>query len=191
MGESIHKKLDRVRKPHVHITYEVETGGAQVVKELPFVVGVLGDFSGDSTEPLKHLRDRKFINIDRDNFDDVLARMTPGLKLKVDDTLGNSGKEIAIDLKFEKIDDFEPAQVVKQVPQLQKLREARDKLRDLMSKADASVNLEELLEEVLKRTEHVTQLASELGKSAGGNKAAEEPQASDSGSGNKDKGDKQ
>src|SRR3954465_10802703 len=87
MSESVHGKLNRVRKPRVHITYDVETEGAEVRKELPFVMGVLGDFSGKPYEPLKRLRDRKFVQIDRDNFDDVMARMTPGLQFKVDNTL--------------------------------------------------------------------------------------------------------
>ena len=78
--ESVHAKLERVRKPRVHIKYEVETEGAMVVKELPFVVGVLGDFSGDPTQPLKPFGERKFVQVDRDNFDDVMRRMTPGVE---------------------------------------------------------------------------------------------------------------
>lgn len=185
MGESIHQKLERVRKPHVHITYAVETNGAEVVKELPFVVGVLGDFSGDPTEPLKPLRERKFINIDRDNFDQVMARMTPGLNLRVEDTLAGDGSETAVALKFEKLDDFEPAQVVKQVPQLQALRDARDKLRDLMSKADASVRLEELLEQVLQSTASLGQLASELSIDLGNKKLEADEPSGDVGGGDK------
>ncbi len=96
MGESVHDKLKRVRKPRVHITYEVETEGATVKKELPFVVGVLGDFSGNPTQPLKPLKDRKFIQIDRDNFNDVMSRMTPGLNLKVENTLKGDGSEMAV-----------------------------------------------------------------------------------------------
>src|SRR5207253_9485901 len=99
-AESIHDKLSRVRKPRVHITYQVETEGAVVEKELPFVVGVLGDFSGNPTQPLKPLKDRKFIQIDRDNFNDVMARMTPGLKIKVENTLKGDGSEMPVDLKF-------------------------------------------------------------------------------------------
>src|SRR5665647_994245 len=94
MAESIHEKLKRVRPPRVHITYDVETEGAVVQKELPFVVGILGDFSGNPTEPLKPLKDRKFVQIDRDNFNDVMARMTPGLNLKVDNTLKGDGSEM-------------------------------------------------------------------------------------------------
>src|SRR5215475_12047387 len=100
---SIHDKLDRVRKPRVHIKYEVETEGAVVEKELPFVVGVLGDFSGNPTQPLKPLKDRKFIQIDRDNFNDVMARMTPGLNLKVENTLKGDGSQMAVNLKFSNI----------------------------------------------------------------------------------------
>ena len=129
MAESIHKKLERVRKPRVHITYEVETEGAMVERELPFVVGVMGDFSGDPTEPLKPLKDRKFIQIDRDNFNDVMARMAPGLNLKVENTLQDDGSQMAVGLKFRSIEDFEPGRVVEQVPALKKLMETRNQLR--------------------------------------------------------------
>src|SRR5579859_6248830 len=105
---SIHEKLERVRKPRVHIKYEVETEGAMIEKELPFVVGVLGDFSGNPSEPLKPFRERKFIQIDRDNFDEVMARMRPGLNLWVDNTLAKDGTQIQANLKFEKLSDFEP-----------------------------------------------------------------------------------
>ena len=113
MAKSIHDKLKRVRQPRVHITYDVETEGAVVEKELPFVVGVLGDFSGNPTEPLKPLKDRKFVQIDRDNFNDVMARMTPGLNLSVENTLKGDGSEMAVQLKFNSIEDFEPANVVR------------------------------------------------------------------------------
>jgi len=160
---SIHQKLDRVRKPRVHITYDVETEGAAVVKELPFVVGVLGDFSGDPTEPLKPLKDRKFIQIDRDNFNDVMARMTPGLKLKVDNTLAEDGSQLGVDLTFKSMEDFEPARVVQQVEPLRKLLDTRNQLRDLLSKADRSEELEGLLERVLQNTEELSALSGQLG----------------------------
>ncbi|MFI4986529.1 MAG: type VI secretion system contractile sheath small subunit, partial [Alphaproteobacteria bacterium] len=127
MAESVHQKLVRVRKPRVHITYEVETEGAMVLKELPFVVGILGDFSGDPTQPLKSLKDRKFVQIDRDNINGVMASMTPGLNLKVDNTLADDGSQMAVSLKFNSMDDFEPARVVDQVEPLRKLLETRNK----------------------------------------------------------------
>jgi type VI secretion system protein ImpB len=159
---SIHDKLNRVRKPRVHISYDVETEGAVVQKELPFVVGVMGDFSGDPTEPLKPLRDRKFIQIDRDNFNDVFARMTPGVEMKVANTLSEDGGEMAVSLKFKSIEDFEPENVVDQVEPLRKLKEARNKLRDLMSKVDRSEDLENLIEQVLKNTDQLEELSKSL-----------------------------
>jgi type VI secretion system protein ImpB len=167
MQASIHDKLERVRKPRVHITYQVETEGAAVEKELPFVAGVLGDFSGNPTEPLKPLKDRKFIQIDRDNFNDVMARMTPGLNLKVENTLKNDGSEMAVQLKFGAIDDFEPGKIVKQVDPLRKLLETRDKLRDLLTKVDRSEDLENVLERVLQNTEQLKKLSADLKAKAG------------------------
>jgi len=166
MAESIHKKLERVRKPRVHITYEVETEGAMVERELPFVVGVMGDFSGDPTEPLKPLKDRKFIQIDRDNFNDVMARMAPGLNLKVENTLQDDGSQMAVGLKFRSIEDFEPGRVVEQVPALKKLMETRNQLRDLMTKVDRSEDLEKVLERALQSTEELKQMGSALGVDA-------------------------
>lgn len=163
MSASIHEKLARVRKPRVHITYEVETEGAMVERELPFVVGVLGDFSGDPTQPLRPLADRKFVQIDRDNFNDVMARMTPGLKMRVDNKLDDAGGQMAVDLKFNAIEDFEPARVAEQIPALKALMETRNKLRDLMSKVDRSEELESLLEQVLKNEAELKTLSGQLG----------------------------
>jgi len=163
MSASIHEKLNRVRKPRVHITYDVETEGAEVQRELPFVMGVMGDFSGDPTKPLAPLADRKFVQIDRDNFDEVMSRIGPGLKLRVDNTLAGDGSEIAVDLKFNGIDDFEPARVVEQVPALKQLMETRNKLRDLMGKVDRSAELENLLEQVLQNETELKSLSSQLG----------------------------
>lgn len=163
MSASIHDKLKRVRKPRVHITYEVETEGAQVVRELPFVVGVLGDFSGDPTQPLKSMSERKFIQIDRDNFDDVMARMAPGLNLKVDNKLADDSSQMSVNLKFESMEDFEPARVAEQVPALKALLETRNKLRDLMSKVDRSDELEGLLEKVLQSDADLKSLSGQLG----------------------------
>jgi type VI secretion system protein ImpB len=163
MSESIHEKLKRVRKPRVHITYDVETEGAVVQKELPFVLGVVGDFSGNPTEPLKPLKDRKFIQIDRDNFNDVMKRMTPGLNIRVENTLKGDGSELALQLKFNSLEDFEPANVVKQVEPLKKLLETRDRLRDLASKVDRSEDLEKVLENVLRNTDELKKLGEQLG----------------------------
>jgi type VI secretion system protein ImpB len=169
-SSSVHDKLERVRKPRVHITYQVETEGAVIEKELPFVVGVMGDFSGQPTEPLKPLKDRKFIQIDRDNFNDVMARMTPGLNLKVDNTLAGDGSQLAVQLKMNSMESFEPGQIVNQVEPLRKLLETRDKLRDLMTKVDRSEDLEAVLERVLQNTEELKRLSSELGGKSETNK---------------------
>jgi type VI secretion system protein ImpB len=166
-SESTQKKLERVRKPRVHIKYEVHTGDATVEKELPFVVGVLGDFSGNPTAPLKSLAHRKFTQIDRDNFNEIMEKMTPGVNLKVANTLKNDGSELSVQLKFNQIEDFEPAEVARQVEPLRKLMEARDKLRDLLTKVDRSDELESLLEQVLKNTEQIKKLSSELGTQEG------------------------
>lgn len=160
---SVHGKLSRVRKPRVHITYDVETGDAMEKRELPFVMGVLGDFSGQPTTKLPPLRERKFIQIDRDNINDVLKKMTPGLNLRVENTLAGDGSELGVQLKFESMEDFEPAKVANQVEPLKKLVETRNQLRDLLAKVDVSSDLESTLEDVLKNTENVAKLAEELG----------------------------
>jgi len=168
MPDSIHDKLRKVRKPRVHISYDVETEGAVEVKELPFVVGVLGDFSGDPTEELKPLKERKFVQIDRENFDQVMRRMSPGLKLRVQNTLKGDGSEMPVDLKFNSMEDFEPGRLVEQVEPLRLLMESRNKLRDLMTKADGSEKLENLLESILKDSEQMDGLRKELGLVDGG-----------------------
>jgi type VI secretion system protein ImpB len=156
----------------VHITYEVETEGAVQEKELPFVIGVIGDFSGNPTEKLKPLKDRKFVNIDRDNINDVMKQMKPGLNLRVENTLKGEG-EMAIQLKFESMNDFEPINVARQVEPLKKLLETRDRLRDLLTKVDLSEDLETVLDEVLKNTDQMKKLSSELGLGAGGQEGGE------------------
>lgn len=162
MAESVQKKLDRVRKPRVHIKYEVETEGAMVVKELPFVVGVTGDFSGDPTAKLPELRDRKFVQIDRDNFNKIMSTMSPGANMRVANKLQDDGSEMAVNLKFNSMDDFEPNRIVNQVEPLKRLKETRDKLRDLLAKADRSENLEQMLEKILADEESVKKLHSEI-----------------------------
>lgn len=163
MSDSVHAKLNRVRKPRVHITYDVETEGAAIERELPFIVGVMGDFAGDPTEPLKPLAERKFIQIDRDNFNDVMARIAPGLNMKVKNTLAGDDSEMAVNMKFRSIEDFEPARVAEQVPALKALMETRAKLRDMMSKVDNSEKLESLLDEVLQDEAKLKALSAQLG----------------------------
>jgi type VI secretion system protein ImpB len=163
MATSIHERLSRVRRPRVHITYEVETEGAQVVHQIPFVVGVLGDFAGDPEQPLRPLNERKFIQIDGDNFDEVMARIAPGLHLKVDNKLAGEDGKMAVELRFRSLDVFEPARVLDQVPALRALLETRNRLRDLMSKADRSEELEALLEKVLKNESDLKSISGQLG----------------------------
>lgn len=164
MAESLQDKLSRVRKPRVQITYDVETNGAEVKKELPFVTGVMGDYSGDNTENKKALKERKFVQIDRDNFNEILAKIDPKLEMKVEDTLsGEEGKEMAVSLEFKSMEDFEPQNIVNQVEPLKKLLEARNKLRDLMSKADRSEELETLLEQVLQNADSIAEISKQLG----------------------------
>lgn len=163
MADSIHDKLKRVRKPRVHITYDVETNGAVAEKEIPFVMGVMGDYSGDNTENKKPLKDRKFSQIDRDNFNDVMSKISPQLSMKVENTLDNDGSEISVDLAFKSMEDFEPHRIVDKVEPLKKLLETRNKLRDLLTKADRSDDLETLLEEILSNTDAIASLSSELG----------------------------
>ncbi len=162
LSQSIHSKLSRVRKPRVHITYDVETEGAVVQKELPFVVGVIGDFTGKPAEPLPSLKDRKFVQIDRDNFDEVMARMRPALTLKVDNTLQGDGTEMLVELQFRSIEDFEPGAIAAQIPAIKSLLEVRNRLRDLLSKADRSEELENLLERVLQHEGDLKELAADL-----------------------------
>jgi type VI secretion system protein ImpB len=163
MSESIHDKLKRVRKPRVHLTYEVESNGATVEKELPFVLGVMGDYSGDNTESKKELKDRKFAQLDRDNFNEIMGKIAPALNIKVDNTLQGDGSELSINLSFKSMEDFEPHRIVEQVEPLKKLLETRNKLRDLLTKADRSDELETLLEDVLQNTASLNALYSELG----------------------------
>jgi type VI secretion system protein ImpB len=162
MSGNSQNKLRQVRKPRVHITLDVEAEGSPN-KELPFVIGVMGDFSGDPRKALPSFGDRGFITIDRDNFDTVMARMNPGLTLRVDNKLSDDDSLIGVDLAFNKLEDFEPANVAAQVPQLKALMETRAKLRDLMSKADRSETLETLLEQILQHGDDMKSVAQDLG----------------------------
>jgi type VI secretion system protein ImpB len=174
--ESIQHKIDRVRPPRVHITYDVEVGGAIENKELPFVLGVLGDFSGQPDELLPRVKDRKLVEVDRDNFDQVLAAMKPRLAYRVDNKLTNDGSKMGVELRFKSIDDFHPDNVAQQVEPLRKLISARQRLSDLLSKMDGNDKLETILNEIASDTNAQAQLSSALGldKATGDESAAKE-----------------
>ena len=162
-SESLQHKLDRVRRPRVQITYDVETNGQMQKVELPFVVGVMADLSGQPKEPLKPLKERKFAAVDRDNFNDVLTKSAPRLALKVEDRLTGKDQKLAVELNFNHIDDFEPARVAEQVPALRKLLEARSALNELLGRVQNSEKFDLLLGEVLSNTDKALALAKEMG----------------------------
>jgi type VI secretion system protein ImpB len=156
-------KLDRVRRPRVQISYDVETNGAMQKVELPFVVGVLADLSGQPASPLRPLKERKAVNIDRDNFDDVLAKSTPRTTMKVQNRLTSEDTKLAVELKFKSMDDFDPARIAEQIPALKKLLEMRLELTQLLSKMEGNDKLDQLLADVLSNTEKAKELASQMG----------------------------
>jgi len=157
--ESTQKKIGRDRAPRVHISYDVEIGDAIETKELPFVLGVLGDYSGQPKEPLPRLKDRKFVQVDSENLDDVLKGISPRLLLRVDNQIKKNNSEIAVELNFKKMEDFEPVQIVKQVEPLRKLLEARTRLADLRGKLAGNDKLEELLEKIIHDTEKLESIS--------------------------------
>jgi type VI secretion system protein ImpB len=167
MAKSLQHKLTRVRPPRVHITTDVETGDAIEMKELPFVVGVLGDFSGQPVDALPGVRDRKFVEITPDNFDTVLESMKPHLALSVDNKLQpeKTDSKLKLDLTFKSLEDFEPQHIAQQVPELQKLLELRIKLGDLKGSFQGNPNFEDQMDEIIKSTEKRTQLVGEIQKS--------------------------
>jgi len=162
--ESTQHKLDRVRSPRVHITYDVETGGAIELKELPFVVGVLGDLTGQPTEPLPKLKDRKFVEVNPDNFDTVLEGMKPHLAFSVENKLSDEpdAPNLKIDLNFKSMEDFEPENVDRQVKPLKELLDLRQRLADLRGSLQGNDKLEELLLDAVGNTEKLDKLKSEI-----------------------------
>ena len=160
--ESVQKRLQKVRPPRVQMTYDVEVGDAIERKELPFVVGVVGDFSGHSEVEQKKLRDRSFVNVDNDNFDEVMKAVEPRAVYKVSNKLSAQGGELVVDLKFKSIDDFRPESVVQQVEPLKKLLEARTKLADLRNKLAGNEKLEDILSDVLSSTEKLSALSLQV-----------------------------
>jgi len=149
MSDSIQHKLDRVRPPRVHITYDVEIGDAVEQKEIPFVAGVLSDLSGKPEVPLPPLKERKYVEIDRDNFNSVLEGMNPRLTYRVDNKIEDDDTKIGVELKFKSLDDFHPERIAEKVEPIRKLMEARKKLYNLLGKLDGNDKLDELLQDVI------------------------------------------
>ena len=156
--DSVQKRLQQVRAPRVQMTYDVEIGDTIENKELPFVVGVLGDFGGDSELEKKRLKDRKFVGIDMDNFDEVLGSVEPVARFQVQNRLSGEGGTFPVDLRFRAMSDFRPESVVRQVEPLRRLLEARTKLADLRNKLAGNDKLEDLLTEVLNNTDSLAAL---------------------------------
>lgn len=170
MADSTQKKLERVRPPRIQISYEVETGGAMEMKELPFLMGVLGDFTGQPTEPLAKLKDRKFVEVTPDNFDDVLASMKPHLAFTVENKLSDEpdAPKLGVDLNFRSLDDFSPDAVARQVKPLKELLDLRTQLSDLRGSLQTNEKLDEVLQATLGDAEKMNKLRSELGITEGG-----------------------
>jgi type VI secretion system protein ImpB len=162
--DSLQKKLSRVRPPRVHITYDVETNGAIEKRDIPFVVGVMADLSGQPEQALPSLGDRNFVKIDKDNFDTVLATINPRLAFKVDNKLSENDTKLGVELRFKSMADFEPAAVVKQIPPLRKLLDARAALHNLRSSLIGNDKLESLLQEILNSHESLQRIGAESGR---------------------------
>ena len=167
MAESLQHKLDRVRSPRVHITYDVETGGAIEKKELPFVMGVFGDFTGQPEEPLPRLKDRKFVEVNPDNFDSVLAAMKPHLAFAVENKISDDPDAggLRVNLRFRTMEDFEPTQVAKQIKPLNDLLDLRTKLSDLRGSLQGNDKLDDLLQAALRDSAQLDKLKTEIAKS--------------------------
>ncbi len=166
MANGTQKKLERVRPPRVSITYEVETGGAIEMKELPFVMGVLADLSGNPAQPLPRLKERKFVEVNPDNFDTVLKSAQPRLQFTTDNKLNPDGSKLAVELKFESLEDFSPDKVAEQVKPLRELLELRTKLADLRGRLQGNDKLEEILQQTLNDADAMRQLRAEIAPGA-------------------------
>ena len=163
MAESTQHKLDRVRPPRVQITYDVEIGDAIVMKELPFIVGIMANLSGQPEEPLPPLRERKYVEIDRDNFNDILKSIAPRLALKVKNTLADDGSSLGVELKFNHLDDFSPLNLIKQIEPMRKLYEARTRLADLTTKLDGNDKLDALLQDIITNSDGLKEIQASVG----------------------------
>jgi type VI secretion system protein ImpB len=159
MSTSSQKFIARNRAPRVQIEYDVELYGAQKKIQLPFVMGVMSDLSGKSEEPLPPVADRKFLEIDVDNFDDRMRSMKPRAAFSVPNTLTGQGN-LAVDITFESMDDFSPAAIARKVEPLRKLLEARTQLSNLMTYMDGKTGAEDLISKVMQDPALLKSLAS-------------------------------
>jgi len=162
-SEGLAKKLTRVRPPRVHLTYDVEIGGATEKREIPFVVGVMADLSGQPEAPLPPLKERKFVAIDKDHFDDVLGSINPRLAFKVENRLTEDDNQLGVELRFNSMADFEPTAVARQVPALRKLLEIRTALHNLRSSLVGNDKLDSILQEIVKDHEALQRVGAEAG----------------------------
>lgn len=176
MSNSLQKWVGRNRPPRVQITYDVEIGDAVEKRELPLVVGLLADLSGQPATPQPKLKERRFVEIDRDNFDEIMGKVAPRLDLSVPDTMKGEGN-LKVELKFNQFSDFHPESIVRQVPRLAKLLEARQQLRDLLGKLDGNDELDSILERIVQNSEELKKVQNEA--NAGGTAAAAAPAAED------------
>ncbi|MBG6437176.1 type VI secretion system contractile sheath small subunit [Pseudomonas aeruginosa] len=177
MAESTQHKLDRVRPPRVQITYDVEIGNAIEKKELPLVVGILADLSGKPDTPPAKLVERRFVDIDRDNFNEILSSISPRATLQVDNTISGDDSKLNVELRFNHIEDFDPVNLVKQVVPLRRLFEARQRLRDLLTKLDGNDDLDQLLQDVVANTEGLQEIKAARPEAEAAPAGASEPPA--------------
>src|SRR5579871_2015211 len=168
--EGLQKKVGRVRPPRVQITYDVQVGDAIEKKDLPFVVGVMADLAGMPDKPLPPIAKRKFVAIDRDNVNDVMKKIEPRLAFKVPNRLNEDDTKLNVELRFNSMDDFQPAKVAEQVTPLRKLLEVRNSLANLRSSLIGNEKLESLLQEVIQNQEMLRQAGAEAGIVPAGDK---------------------
>ncbi|CAG4897781.1 type VI secretion system contractile sheath small subunit [Paraburkholderia saeva] len=180
MSNSLQKWVGRNRPPRVQITYDVEVGDAVEKRELPMVVGLLADLSGQPSAPLPKLKERRFVEIDRDNFDEIMGKIRPRLDLSVPDTMKGEGN-LKIELNFDQFSDFHPESLVRQVPRLAKLLEARQQLRDLLGKLDGNDELDSILERIVKDADELKKVQSQAnaGHAQPQSQPAQQPQQSE------------
>ena len=157
---SSQKFIARNRAPRVQIEYDVELYGAQKKVQLPFVMGVLSDLSGKPADPLAPVAERKFLEVDVDNFDSRMKAMKPRVAFQVDNVLTDKGGNLSVDLTFDSMDDFSPAAVARKVDSLSKLLDARQQLQNLVTYMDGKSGAEELLAKVLADPALLSSLAS-------------------------------